>query len=181
MESGKANYKIYGVAEGVIYQQNERVEDLNERIKSRHFPDVPLEPNYTPRAVPTKYSIFPIIDRKTPAKEEALKYVHFNPYINFNPGTANAPPSGYLNNVDTETVLRNQTFALQNCSQSVYVPSSLSELYNVRVISSPSEQPYPLLFQRLPLESQIHPNVRDTEIGRNVFFNATRTQLRNGM
>ena len=106
--------KFYGVEEGVRYQQDERVEDLNNRIQGRQFPDYPLEPNYQFRPVATKYSVFPIIERRTPAQETRLNYPEYNQYGNFNPGSATAPINGFLKNVDTETILRNQTFSLQN-------------------------------------------------------------------
>uniref|UniRef100_A0A6C0B7P0 Uncharacterized protein n=1 Tax=viral metagenome TaxID=1070528 RepID=A0A6C0B7P0_9ZZZZ len=173
--------KMYGVADGITYQQNERTDDLNKRIIERQFPDYPLEPNYEPRPVPTKYSIFPIVDRRTPAKETRLDYPVHDSYINFNPGSNSAPIKGYFKNVDTETVLRNQTFSLQNTAHNTYIPSSKSDLYNVTVISSPSEQPYPLLFDKPALDKKLHPNVKNSDIGKNIFFNATRVQLRNGL
>jgi hypothetical protein len=172
--------KFNGVAEGITYQQIERVEDLNKRITERQFSDYPLEPNYAPRPVPTKYSIFPIVDRRKAVKEAKLDYPVHDPYVNFNPGSDAAPIKGYFKNVDTETVLRNQTFSKQNTANNVYVPSSKSDLYNVTVFSIPSEQPYPLLFDKPVLEKSLHPNVKDSKIGKNIFFNPTRVQLRNG-
>lgn len=97
--------------------------------------------------------------------------------MNFNPGTAKAPVCGYIRNVDVETVLRNQTFALQRADQNVYVPTKDSELYNVRIISKPSEQPHPLLFTKNEFNNNIH-NEND-KIGKDYFYNHTRTQLRN--
>lgn len=176
-----ANDRLYGVVEGVTLQQDERVEDLNERIAARQFPDQPLEPNFSPRAVPTKYSLFPIVDRRKPPKEELVKYPEYNPYNNFNPGSRAAPGKGFFENINTESVLRNQPFSKQNCSQNVYVPTTNSDLYNVSVISRPSEQPYPLLFEKPQLETALHPNVAESNIGRNMFFNSTRAQLRNGL
>lgn len=172
--------KIYGAADGIIYQQIERVEDLNKRIIDRQFPDYPLEPNYEPRPIPTKYSIFPIVDRRTPTKEQRLDYPVHDTYVNFNPGSNAAPIKGYFKNVDTETILRNQAFSLQNTAHNQYVPSSKSDLYNVTVVSGPSEQPYPLLFAKPSLDKKLHPNMQDSAIGKNIFFNATRVQLRNG-
>jgi len=174
----QSNNSMYGVIQGVSYGQQERVDELNHRISSRHFPDVPLQPNYDPRPVPTKYSIFPIIDRKTPVKEVALPYPNYSTSY-FNPGTAKAPPSGFASNVDTETILRNQAFALQRADQNVYVPSSSSDLYKVDIVSIPSEQPYPLLFSRLTFDNKVHPNNEFGNIGNETFFNHTRTQLRN--
>lgn len=173
--------KINGIPEGVYYEQNERVDELNSRFQTRQFSDSPLRPNFDPRPVPTKYSHFPTMNLRAPAKEEILPYVDYNVGVNFNPGNATGPVSGFVNNIDIETVLRNQTFALQrDAGESVYVPSSKSDLYNVSVISRPSEQPYPLLFERPQFSNRVHPNVVNANVGNDPFFNHTRTQLRKG-
>jgi hypothetical protein len=95
----------------------------------------------------------------------------------------NGPVSGYINNVNVESTLRNQFFALQKgADQNEYVPSKNSELYNVKVVSRPEEQPYPLLFKnQMILDKTLHANIRDNpHIGKDMFHNYTRTQLRNG-
>ena len=173
--------KILGVPVGVYYGQNERVDDLNDRIGTRHFPDSPLQPNFDPRSVPTKYSKFPIINRRKTMNEPVIPYLDYNQSINFNPGSQRAPPSGFLNNIDTETILRNQSFALQRGGeQGVYIPSSQSDLYNLRVPkgSQNETQPHPDLFKKTQLDQTPHPNVQGSTIGRDRFFNHTRTQLR---
>lgn len=178
----QSNEKIYGVPEYLYYGQNERVDELNQRLEMRHFPDSPLEPNYDPRPVPTKYSLFPIVDRRAPAHAARLEYPDYNGGVNFNPGSDRAPPIGFSKNVDTETVLRNQTFAIQNgASRGVYVPSSTSDLYNVSVPVSTNApaQTHPLLFERQLFDGSLHPNLAADNIGRDTFFNNTRTQLRN--
>ena len=172
-------YTILGVTKGVYYGQNERVDELNSRIASRHFPDSPLEPNFSLRPVPTKYSHFPIIDRRKQMNEPIVPYLDYNSEINFNPGSSRAPISGYTNKVDIETQLRNQYFALQHgADQSVYVPSSNSDLYKINVnAGEEKEQPYPLLFEHQRFNNAIHPNVNN-KIGNDRFFNHTRTQMR---
>ena len=173
-----SNDKLYGVIEGVAYGQYERVDEINNRMSSRHFSDSPLEPNFDPRPVPTKYSVFPIVDRRKVCAESSLPYINYNS-ANFNPGNARAPPSGILQNIDTETILRNQTFAMQKgAEQNVYVPSSNSELYKVTVPYAPSEQTHPLLFSQYQFDNNVHPNNENGNIGRDQFFNHTRTQLR---
>jgi hypothetical protein len=173
--------KILGVPVGVHYGQNERVDELNVRMSTRHFPDSPLEPNFDPRSVPTKYSRFPIVNRRKQFNEPVIPYLDYNQSVNFNPGTHRAPPSGFINNIDTETILRNQTFALQRGGeQGIYIPSSQSELYKVHVpmgsINEP--QPHPDLFSRQLFDQTPHPNVQGNNIGQDRFFNHTRTQLR---
>jgi hypothetical protein len=177
----QSNNKMYGVHEGVYYGQNERVDQLNDRINTRQFPDSPLEPNFAPRSVPTKYALFPMINRRKPMQEPVIPYIDYNLSVNFNPGSHRAPPSGFFNNVDTETILRNQTVALQKgADQGVYVPSSQSDLYNVRVPqgSIQEPQPHPSLFSKFQFDQTPHANINGSNIGTDRFFNHTRTQLR---
>jgi hypothetical protein len=170
---------FYGVPQGVLYGQNERVDELNDRITARNTPDTPLKPNYDPRPVPTKYAHFPIINRRAPSHEPVINFLDHNVSAHFNPGNARAPPAGFSNQVDTETVLRNQFFAMQGgAGQHVYIPSSNSDLYKTTVVSKPSEQPHPLLFQQEQFSKMQHPNLTNPAVGRADFFNHTRTQLR---
>lgn len=174
------NKQINGLPTYVYYGQNERVDELNTKINSRSFSDFQLEPNYDPRPIPTKYSIFPMINRRSIPHEPVVQYNNYNLKTNFNPGNDKGPVSGYVNNIETEHKLRNQHFALQrNCIQSTYIPSPESDLYKVQVDYKPSKQEHPLLFRKIRFEPKIHPNVENTEIGNKQFFNHTRTQLRN--
>jgi hypothetical protein len=173
------NYLIPGVVHGCEFGQHERVDELNDRLSSRHFPDIPLEPNYNIRPVPTKYALFPVVNRRQKVAEPLLQYVEHNPYFNFNPASSKSNVKGFQKNVDTETILRNQTIALQHgADQGVYVPSSKSDLYNVSVVSTPGEQTHPLLFTKMEHSNRPHQNLSNN-IGNNTFFNHTRTQLRN--
>lgn len=179
MDLQKGN-KMYGVVNGLYYGQQERVDELNERIQSRNIPDSPLAPNFDFRATPTRYTDFSTIDAQTTHKEAILPYPTYNSGVNFNPGNSSGPVSGYTSNIGVETMLRNQHFALQKgADQGVYVPSSNSTLYKTTVVSRPSEQPYPMLFTQEKFSQVPHPNVRHATIGNDQFFNHTRTQLRN--
>ena len=174
------NTKILGLHEGIAYGQNERVDELNSRISDRHFPDIALAPNFDPRPVPTKYSRFPIINRRKLANEYIKPSITHVPEIYFNPATRNAPPSGYLANIDIETSLMNRTVSLQHgADQGVYIPSSQSDLYKVSVDSRPSEQPFPLLFMTPMMTTYVNPKIQINGIGKNLFDNSTRVQLRN--
>lgn len=176
-----ASNSIHGLVDGIYYGQNARVDELNDRMAARWFPDAPLEPNFDPRPVPTKYSLFPVIDRRKPANVALGKFANYHPELNFNPGSRLAPQSGYYANIDTETILRNQAFALQHgADQNVYVPSSKSELYNVRIVSRPGEaQPHPDLFASGQYQTSVDPASFGSQgIGSGQFNNHTRTQLR---
>jgi len=173
---------INGVHRELIVGQHERLDEINNRINSRQFSDHPLEPNFSPRPVSTKYSLMPIMAKNS----NPVPTVRIQPQLehivqmNFNPATRNGPFKGYARNVDTETVLRNQTMALQNSSQNVYVPSSNSDLYKVGVVSRPVDQPYSHLFDLPSFVQSVHPNLLNSgsTIGKDRFFNSTRTQLR---
>jgi hypothetical protein len=174
----RSNTQIHGLQPGVVYNKYEPHDEFNSRINSRQFPDSPLEPNFSPRSVPTKYTTFPMVNQRKPEIEPKIPYIKYDGSYLFNPGTSRAPISGL--NINLETNLRNQTIALQHgASQNVYVPSSTSDLYNVSVISRPSIQPHPKLFTKPQFDQSIHPNVSNIDIGNSTFFNHTRTQLRN--
>ena len=123
----------------------------------------------------TKYSIMPIVDPRAkinvPLKQENV----YNPEKVFNPGNTRSPWSGYASAVNVESELRNQIYALQSCSQAVYVPSSQSDLYVERFHPTPLSGNNGLLFKEEKFE-QFNPNTEN--IGRGLFNNYTRQQLR---
>jgi hypothetical protein len=172
--------KLHGVVDGIVYQHQERIDELNDRIASRQFADFPLEPNYDPRPLSTKYTHFHLVDSSP--KSSTTSSIQYPPYqvgANFNPGSDRAPPSGYSTTVDLESVLRNQTIAIQRgADQGVYVPTTNSDLYNVSITSRPSNQPFPSMFVPPQFSQSPHPNLSPA-IGQDRFFNHTRTQLRN--
>lgn len=168
--------KIMGIPEGIYYGQFDRVNELNTRLGSRQFPDIALQPNFDPRPLSTKYTFNPSYSKPTVRIQRNVDHVV---ELNFNPGSSRAPPQGFLNNIDKETILRNQVFALQHgADQAIYVPSSNSDLYKTTIVSTPGEpQPFPSLFSKSQFAATENP-VEGTNIGKNVFFNHTRTQLR---
>ena len=175
---------IWGVHEGVSYGQNERVDELNNRISARNVPSMPIAPNFDPRPVPTKYEIFPIINHRASANEVILQsYLPYSVQDDFNPGNSRGPPNTFLRNIDSESNLRNLGVALQHgADQGVYVPSSTSDMYKIPKIagSQMESQPHPRLFSGIEVSS-MHPaavRLRQTNIGKDQFFNHTRTQLR---
>jgi hypothetical protein len=176
--------QLHGVPEGVYYGQFERTGELNDRIGSRHFPDIQLQPNIDFRPVPTKYSRFPIIDRRTQTTTPVKHYLDHNVEFNFNPGNDRAPVHGYINNVEKEMLLRNQYFALQKGGdKGTYIPSTTSDLYNSTMYTPAGQYEnsggtHTLLFMKPDLNTPLNPNVANNKIGKDRFFNHTRTQLR---
>ena len=175
--------KINGLPEYLYRGQFARTDELNCRLMERNEPQDTLPPNFTPRPVLSKYARFPMMDARMPSTVPIQPNVNYSLETNFTPTVMkNGPVSGFINNVNTESELRNQNYALQKGGgQDVYVPSSDSDLYKVTVPSKPSVQPYPGLFEHVTFNQAPHPNVCGSEhVGKDIFRNNTRTQLRGG-
>ena len=164
---------------GIYYGNNERLESINTSLYDRNTPDTPLRPNFDFRSIPTRYSQQPVLDQR----KSTVPIRYYNEYSSEN-GVAGiqskAPISGFK--VESESILRNQFFALQRgADQSVYVPSSTSDLYNVQVPSwsNPYEQQFPDLFIRNTYTTSTNNYIDNSNIGKEKFNNNTRTQMRN--
>ena len=145
---------------GFMSGQHDRVDELNDRILGRAFDNRPVQPVYDPRSVSTKYTVFPILDRR--------------PKIHL----AN-PPAGERVEAETDLHGRRERAGVYDTG-SRYRPSLESDMYKV-TIGSPTDQPpaeRALLFERPTFAASVHPNVTSTQIGSNLFANHTRTQLR---
>jgi len=169
--------KMYGVVNKLFLCQNERVDELNNRIASRNIPSTPLQPFYYQTPVSTKYGYMPILDQSKGSSVPLNNYPIYSPHTTFNPGNNMAPWHGFANNVNVESTLRNQFFGLQDCEQAVYVPSSKSDLYNVCIPASsqPVNQQFPRLFQREVFD-YYNPNTNN--LGNSFFNNTTRTDIK---
>ena len=151
---------------------------INSRIYNRNIPSQLLQPYLSVRPVMTKYSIMPIVDPRAPIQTPMEQLPIYNTTAVFNPGNTVSPWSGFSSNVNVESELRNQIYALQKCSQSVYVPSSNSDLYKFGFnthASNKSQQPFPELFAREKFDA-FDPNTDD--VGHGLFNNCTRQQLK---
>lgn len=168
--------RFYGVPNGVAFCQQERTEELSRRMRERNIPSAPLQPQLGARPVLTKYTIMPILDQRKEATVPIMNYPIYNPEQVFNPGSAVAPWSGYATAVNVESTLRSQFFGLQRCDQAEYVPSSKSDLYNVRIDSRQIHQTHPLLFRTERFEP-VNPDCFN--LANRVFNNSTRTELKN--
>jgi hypothetical protein len=101
----------------------------------------------------------------------------YNVHQVFNPGNTQSPWSGFASNINTESELRNQIYALQKCSQAVYVPSSQSDLYNYKFKTQSKPNPHELLFKNDSFET-FNPNPAPNLCGNSLFYNSTRCQVR---
>ena len=165
-------------------QQSECVsqihQETNTRIYDRNIPSQPLQPYVNVRPVMTKYSYFPIVDPRKENHVPLIKQPTFNPHTVFNPGNAQSPWSGFASNINKESELRNQIYALQKCSQAVYVPNSTSDLYQYSFNNStPTSygQTHPLLFETPSLNTS-GCNPLPNSVGSDIFMNSTRVQVR---
>ncbi len=106
--------------------------ELNQRMNQRYFPSKELQPNFDPRPVSTKYTLYHTNDSPPNTNEELRRYPEFQPQYTFYPGNAKAPVQHALKTVDTESLLRNQYMALQKNDHAYYIPPLESDLYNTR-------------------------------------------------
>jgi hypothetical protein len=151
--------------------------ETNKRIYDRNIPSQMLQPYLDVRPVMTKYSYFPIVD---PRKEISVPMEQMPTYnVNkvFNPGNTTSPWSGFASNINLESELRNQVYALQKCSQAVYVPNSNSDLYDYKFKTVTQPNPHELLFQNESFSS-FNPNPDAKTVGSGIFLNSTRVQVR---
>jgi hypothetical protein len=149
----------------------------NNRIYDRNIPSQMLQPYLDVRPVMTKYSYFPIVD---PRKQINIPLVQMPTYsVNevFNPGNTQSPWSGFASNINTESELRNQIYALQKCSQAIYVPNSSSDLYTYKFQTKTQSNPHELLFRDETFES-FNPNPAPGLCGSSIFNNNTRCQVK---
>lgn len=160
-----------------IKSGNQRTEELNQRISIRNIPSGQLQPQFDVRPQSTKYALLPIVDRRENHSEPIHSFPTFDITSTFNPGNAQAPWSGFATNINNESRLRNQFFALQNgAGQSCYIPAKMSELYNRAPMPTTSlEQPFPSLFAHSEF-AEFNPCPKG--LGINFFENCTRQQIK---
>ena len=153
--------------------------EMNTKIYNRNIPSSQIQPYLDVRPVMTKYSILPIVDPRKQINEKMVQQPVYNTNAVFNPGNTQSPWSGYASNINTETELRNQIFALQKSDNAVYVPQSTSDLYDYS-FNTPSQinntNDHSLLFNNEKF-NDFNPTPANIHLG--MFNNYTRTQLNN--
>ena len=68
--------------------RNDYLQEMNDKILNRRFPDMELQPNLDERPISTKYSLFPIIETMQPKGKQYLE--HYTE-LNFAPCSNNGP------------------------------------------------------------------------------------------
>ena len=153
---------------------NNTVNEINQRILARTMASGNIDVLISPRPQHTLYTM--PLENVIPAAQcnsRILKY-DTHPENYFLPCTTNGAWSKYSNNINTESILRNQVYALQRAPQAQYVPSSKSDLYNSTMQMDNNNSPHAALdavgqFQFLP------PPV---DLGNRLFNNETRQLLK---
>jgi hypothetical protein len=160
-----------------IMPGNQRTEEINQRIAYRNMPSSQLQPQFDIRPLSSKYAKMPIVDRHVNHQVPIQVIPTYDIETTFNPGSAQAPWSGFAANINNESRLRNQFYALQNgAGQSCYIPFKNSELYNASIpAETPDQQPFPELFTKQPFE-EFNPCPKG--LGVNFFENCTRQQIK---
>jgi len=156
--------------------------NMNKKIYDRNVPSNLLQPYINVRPVSTKYSLLPIVDPRAPINVDMEQFPTYNSNNMFYPGNNMAPFSGYMQNINTESTLRNQIYALQKCPQSEYVPSSKSDLYQYNMLLESNltqknqvNESFPFLFKEEHF-TDFNPN--KDNLGNNTFNNCTRVEIR---
>ena len=169
---------MYGVVNGGYVCNIARDNELNIRIAERNTPSKQLEPAFSCRPVSTKYTLLPTVDEYRETSISIRNYPIYNLGNTFNPGTDQAPWSGFASNINNESMLRNQFFALQKCDQKDYIPSTRSSLYNSTLDLGRESATHQELFSKEQFCS-FNPNPYSKIIGNYLFNNNTRVQMKN--
>lgn len=160
-------------------QNFEKQNFMNNEIANRHVPSGGITMNFSFRPVNTKYTFMPTVAPIAPSTEPIQNYGNYDASSSFFPATRKLHFCGFASNVDRESTLRNQFFALQKADQRSYVPSSTSDLYENKInfITNNENLDSHLLFREQQFQD-FNPNNFPT-IGNELFYNATRVQLKN--
>lgn len=170
---------MFGVAKNLMICNNGRLDEINHRIEQRNIPSEPLRPAFSSRPQMTKYNYMQIVNDSVVSQTPFKQYTNFDTKTVFNPGTDTAPWYGYANNVNNESELRNQYFALQSCDQGKYIPDSRSSLYvnhNVNPNTPYTKPQHHLLFDR-PQLAPFNPN--ECNLENSLWQNSTREAVKN--
>ena len=163
----------------VRLQNFEKLDTMNNKLYTRNIPSNTIQPNFNARPVSSKYSKLPLIDHRKESNVPIINQENYNSEEVFYPGTRKPHYCGFATNIDKESTLRNQFFALQAADQARYIPPSTSDLYMnpINFQTVPVNLEETMLF-REPEFADFNPNP-SVIIGNRIFDNATRVQLKN--
>lgn len=158
---------------------NNTVNIINERILARNLATGNIDVLISPRPQHTLYTM-PLENVIPPTQDcnsRIMKY-DTHPKQYFLPCTRNGAWSRYSNNINTESILRNQVYAIQNAPQAHYVPSSRSDLYNSTVPNNNNIDSNNEPHAALDKEGQFQFLPPPVDLGNRLFNNDTRQVLK---
>ena len=153
--------------------------NIGNNIYERVVPSQEMQMNFGFRPIMSKYATMPILDNNIQSDVNINKEPIYNSETVFYPGTSKPHFNGFATNIDNESTLRNQFFALQKGDKHLYVPNSNSDLYenNLDIKNHNLNLDNLILFKKEQFQD-FNPNISN-KIGYNIFNNSTRVQLKN--
>tara|TARA_Y100000389_G_scaffold176497_1_gene188054 strand:+ start:3161 stop:3664 length:504 start_codon:yes stop_codon:yes gene_type:complete len=153
--------------------------NIGNNIYERVVPSQEMQMNFGFRPIMSKYATMPILDNNIQSDVNINKEPIYNSETVFYPGTSKPHFNGFASNIDNESTLRNQFFALQRGDKHLYVPNSNSDLYenNLDIKNHNLNLDNLILFKKEHFQD-FNPNISN-KIGYNIFNNSTRVQLKN--
>lgn len=153
--------------------------NIGNNIYERVIPSHEMQMNFGFRPIMSKYATMPILDNRIVSEVNINKEAIYNSETVFYPGTSKPHFNGFASNIDNESTLRNQFFALQKGDKHLYVPNSNSDLYenNLDIKNHNLNLDNLILFKKEQFQD-FNPNISN-KIGYNIFNNSTRVQLKN--
>ncbi len=156
-------------------QKINNVDQINSNILARILSDGNADVLISPRPRSTLFTrplenIIP----SPPCEEPIIKY-NTNTYNSFLPATTNGPWSRYSANINTESILKNQVYALQNHPQANYIPNSNSEMYNNIMAKNYIDD---INMNNLDNKNNSTSCSLPTNLGNKLFNNPTRQQIK---
>ena len=145
---------------------------MNDNIYKRNLPSKTLESNFSNIPLGTRYTKYLINNNYNFKLTNEMVY---DSETTFFPGTSKPHFSGFSTNVDKESILRNQIYPLMKSDLHLWAPSSSSILYNET--ENVDKKLDSLLFKKDTF-NQFNPNYNNN-IGKDLFNNSTRVQLKN--
>jgi hypothetical protein len=163
----------------VVLHNFDKQNSINSEIMNRNIPSSGLTMNFSFRPVNTKYTFMPTVAPLVKSVEPIQNYGNYDISSVFFPGTRKMHFCGFASNIDRESTLRNQFFALQKADQKAYIPPSTSDLYENKINFAPKNENLDshLLFREEQFQD-FNPNTFPT-MGNELFYNSTRVQLKN--
>ena len=160
----------------VVLNNFDKQNYINSEIMNRNIPSSGLTMNFSFRPVNTKYTFMPTV---APLVKSVEPIVNYDTSSVFFPGTRKMHFCGFASNIDRESTLRNQFFALQKADQKAYIPPSTSDLYENKInfVNNNENLDNHLLFREEQFQD-FNPN-RFPTMGNELFYNSTRVQLKN--